>query len=444
MRERLIEILECPVSRTPLNAKPQAYTTLGDIPWFFRHPESMLLQWQARARAALHSLESHISRLEVELLDSSLLPSTQQRLKKLKAGYELNIKTFTEILQPLITTAGTPPASIATAVADKVPVTQILESYFDNIFRDWAWENGENIEQLECLKAVGAPAQWGQAAVIGSGGSRLAYDILQWFQPVLLVALDINPLLLLTAQKLCRGESLTLCEFPLNPLQMDEVVVEQRCQAPHPATEALQFLFADGMNLPFKAKALDQIVTPWFIDIIPQDLNELARKINRSLKTNGQWFNFGPLGFQHTMNSKCYSVQEVEEILKSSGFKVAHSEQRRVRYLQSPHGGHWRTENVFCFQAVKVSEAKEPKFYQYLPHWLMDHSQPIPMSQELATAMMNHRIYAEVLSAIDGKRSLHQIADLMVQHYKMEHSMALESLSAFLTAQYERAIYRRR
>ena len=55
--------------------------------------------------------------------------------------------------------------------------------------------------------------------------------------------------------------------------------------------------------------------------------------------------------------------------------------------------------------------------YACLPDWILDSSQPIPASAESAVNSSNHMLIAQVLSAIDGKRTIDQIGRMVAKQY---------------------------
>ncbi len=57
----------------------------------------------------------------------------------------------------------------------------------------------------------------GKVLVLGAGAGRLAYDLHMRTTAALTAVLDFNPLLLIVAERVTRGDSLELYEFPLAP-----------------------------------------------------------------------------------------------------------------------------------------------------------------------------------------------------------------------------------
>jgi ubiquinone/menaquinone biosynthesis C-methylase UbiE len=444
--EKLLPLLECPETKGALELTKDGlvsrgngtlYPFLGQTPWLFKAPQGQWLQWQGRIRSQWVEWESMQALLAEELKNIGLLPTTRERLERLHTGIGINLQNTRELFAQVLP-SGELPVEVKKAAMDKVPRTQGLTSYIQNVFRDWVWGQSENEAMLECLKAV-APADWGPTLLLGAGAGRLVADLSRHFTPELLIAVDINPLLMFVARRMLEGKELTLCEFPVAPIESANAAQIQICKG-EKAPGEIAWLFGDGMNPPFKPKTLGTVITPWFIDIIPQDLRAQALRLNRVLRPGGHWLNVGPLGFQDAQASRCYGRDEVLGALEEAGFEVKINEVRRIPYLQSPHSGNWRLESVLCFQAVKVKEVKEPKSYQYLPDWLMNLDEPITPTPALISTASQHRIYFEILSSIDGKNSVNVIADAMARHYQMEAGMAREALVTLLTGIWERSL----
>jgi len=91
----------------------------------------------------------------------------------------------------------------------------VLE-WSENLFRDWIWGDKE-AELTRALAARLLGQEPGRLAVYGAGAGRLAVDLHRSLRPTATWALDLNPLSLLVAERLLRGEVVTLPEFPVAP-----------------------------------------------------------------------------------------------------------------------------------------------------------------------------------------------------------------------------------
>src|SRR5690606_23055437 len=109
------------------------------------------------------------------------------------------------------------------------------------------------------------------------------------------IALDINPLPFLVTQQLRRGKTLELWELPGQPRKSTWAAVQRTIHPPGPSPANLQLIFADALQPPFAAASFDTIVTPWFIDQVPQNISTFLPTLTALLKPGGSWLNQGPL-----------------------------------------------------------------------------------------------------------------------------------------------------
>ena len=387
----------------------------------------------------------HINQLEQYRLkeaqkDKRLSKTGQKRVDKLLKAKKQQVKQVLELLSPLSLDVQENELlnSPTKAFQSKTPKVQGLNSYYDNIFRDWAWENGENEQMLEAFDSVISKDQsLGSVLTIGSGAGRLAYDIHQKYSPNYSVLMDINPLLLFAACRAIQGNEFKLYEFPIAPLNKNTFAAEQSCHASKVINKNVYYIFADGMNPPVKEKSFNTIITPWLIDIIPQNLRDYVPRINACLPIGGSWINTGSLAFFHKQKAWCYSEEEVIELVEKNGFEIISSNRNTIQYLHSPLSAHGRTETVFTFHARKTKDAVIPAEYEYLPNWINETSIPIPKQYEQEIASSKHLLQAQVLGAIDGTRTIEQIGELLAKQYNLQVDEATYAVRQILVDYYE-------
>jgi uncharacterized protein YbaR (Trm112 family) len=411
------------------------------VPWLFRDPEAVRLEWRARFNGFRHANASEQSRLEAALNENRRNKAVAERLTRLIDARETQRKQVMELLAPLKLGAPRthPNLDRAGALHGKLPKQQGLVSYYANIFRDWSWDNSENDSLLETVRRVlrsQGNFRAGKLVTLGAGACRLSYDLHREYCPDLSVAVDINPLLIFLASRVIYGETVAFHEFPVAPLNKASFAVPRNCVAPQPLTTDgsthFSFVLADAMDNPFKPGSFDTALTPWLIDIIPQSFSECARAVNQVLKTGGTWLNTGSLAFFHRNEAWCYSQEEVLKLLEAGGFEVLASERSTIPYLQSPASAHGRIERAFSFSARKVADSAPPQRNQYLPKWLVESGEPIPDLDEFVVAAANHLLKAQILAAIDGRRSTDEIALLVAKRYGLQISEARGAIQRIL------------
>ena len=411
------------------------------IPWLYSEPGNTRLEWKARYNGFLHANSVEQERLRYARKVSHNSETGRRRISKLLHAHEQYRKQITEILAPLELEGISWPADATSLLHSKLPKNQGLSSYTSNIFRDWAWNNGENEALIEAVDKVLSSDQHGRLGpmlTLGAGASRLSYDMHRRYSPYLSVILDNNPLLLQIASHVIQGESISLYEFPVAPLNEASFSVLQECRAPVPLRDDnFHCVLADALNPPFAKESFNTIVTPWLIDIIPQNLRVFIPRINRILPQGGLWINTGSLAFFHRDETWCYSEEEVLEIAVENGFEILAVERRTVEYLRSPYSAHGRTEKILSFSTRKVRDVGPGATYSYLPTWILDASQPIPSSTECAISSSNHMLTAQVLAAIDGKRTINQISRMVASQYGLGSAETIHAVKRVLVDAWE-------
>jgi len=397
--------------------------TCGDteIPWVYQQPKVQLLEWQARLKGYLFINQSEQDKLKRGLNDKRLSKTGQKRIRNVISARKQLHKQILELMQPLdMDRDSINVEEVVSNQQSKTPKVQGLGSYYDNIFRDWCWDNGENDQMLEAIESVlHVDTCLGKALTIGSGAGRLSYDLHQKYSADYSLLMDINPLLLFASCNVIQGKEITLNEFPIAPLNKQSFFATQTCKASKAIKDNIHYMFADGMNPPFKPASFDTVITPWLLDIIPQNLRDYIPRLNQCLAIGGHWINTGSLAFFHNQAAWCYSEEEVIELLEKNGFELILSSRKTIQYMKSPLSAHGRTEEVFSFNAKKVKHVQVHSKYEYLPEWIRDTNESIPINSEYELGSSKHLLQAQVLGAIDGNRSIEQIGELVAKQYNL-------------------------
>ena len=444
------ELLACPrCDHTPLGktdrglackACKTTFPEISGIPWLFAEPEAALGEWRNRLQFALKSLAYESQRINKELNSTELMTSTRRRLEQHVAANDEHRALLGALLAPLDVQSLQANYESHLALRTRLPSDQGLSTYYSNVHRDWVWgdaENAASIKEIATALQENGSEHLGDVLVLGAGAGRLAYDLHEQMPSGRTVAIDFNPLLLLIAQRMAAGEKLELYEFPIAPLGTDATAIKQTLAAPTAAREGLDFALADALRPPFAAGSVDTVVTPWLIDIISEDLRTLARRVNRLLKPGGRWINFGSLAFGNADRALRYGPDEVVEIVSNSGFGEVTVRDGTIPYMSSPHSRHGREETVFTFIASKAGDAEQPERHKALPDWIVVGKEPVPLTQSFAAQATSTRVYAFVMSLIDGQRSIEDMAVIFEQQKLMSKDEAVPAIRSFLTRMFE-------
>ncbi len=440
-RESLpLDLLCCPRCRGPLTsgtaiaceACAVEFPMVGGLPWLLADPPAALGEWRARLHAFLAELAAQADRYRGALGEHVTRASTRTRLKLLAGACDDHARRLRALLAPLGVDAGGAAPELYRALGVTQPSGQGLTDYYANLHRDWCWGEAENEASFRLVNAALGAAAPGRTLLLGAGAGRLAYDLHLRRRPDPLLAVDINPLFLLAAQRLFAGERLELYEFPVAPRGIESHAILRRLQAPQPAPAGLHLVCADVSSAPFAAHAFDTVVTPWLIDILDEDFEAFARRVNGWLRPGGRWVNSGSLSFGGDDPAGRYALEEVLEIVESAGFGRAVAGEEAVPYLCSPASRHARRETVVTFCASKQEEATAPDSPQRRPAWLDRPDLPVPLLPAVEGRQLELRVLAYVASLVDGRRSIRDIAQLLIEQRLMTADEAEPAVHGFL------------
>jgi hypothetical protein len=105
----------------------------------------------------------------------------------------------------------------------------------------------------------------------------------------------------------------------------------------------------------------------------------------------------------------------------------------------SPASRHGRQERVFTFSAYKERNAKKPERHKALPDWIVKGSDPVPLTASFRQQAMTTQIYSFIMSLIDGRRSIKDMAIVLENQRLMTKEEAEPAIRTFLTKMYDDA-----
>ncbi len=444
----LTEFLACPrCDKTPLESLDNNlyckackidFPLLDGMPWMFAEPQAALGEWRGRLQLSLQKLSQEIAGLDSELQNNDLRPLSKRRIERYKKALEAHKRSLQKLLQPVEMQSLQGNYESYLALRTRMPTDQGLNTYYPNIHRDWSWGDAENKASLKQVRAVlHDHAELGNVLVLGAGAGRLAYDIHTELSCTSTVVMDFNPLLMLVAKAVTSGRNLSLYEFPIAPLALDDDAILRKLNAPEIVDENFHLLLGDALRAPFPDATFDTVVTPWLIDIISEDLPLLAARINALLKDNGRWVNFGSLAFMSPERARRYSPEETKAIVAENGFSDPYVSQATIPYMSSPASRHGRQERVFSFSAYKERSVEKPERYRALPDWIVTGKEPVPLTPSFRQQAMTTQIYSFIMSLIDGKRSIEEMAVVLEKQKLMTRDEAESAIRSFMTKMHD-------
>lgn len=413
------------------------YPSVDGIPWLFAEPDASLGEWRNRLHFSLQQLSNDSQSLKASLADEGVAALTRQRLEQQMHAADEHRNMLRKILEPVDIQSSQASYESYIALRTRLPSDQGISTYYANIHRDWAWGDIENAASLEQIKAIAGDRSLGKTLVLGAGACRLAYDIHMQLNTEQCVAMDFNPLLLLVAKSVMRGDNPELYEFPIAPKSIDDFAVLRKLSAPETVRDGFDLVLGDVLRPPFAKGSFDTVVTPWIIDIVNEDLPVQAARINHLLKDEGRWINFGSLAFSHPDRARCYSTEETLSIIEQTGFAAPTVSEEKIPYMCSPASRHGRQETVLTFSATKTQDVKPPARHKALPDWIVTGKDPVPALQSFRSQAIATQIHSYIMSLIDGKRTIGDIAVILEQQKLMSKEEALPAIRTFMTRMHD-------
>lgn len=438
----LVDLVRCPACRSRLRASADAfdceacdtrYPVQGGVPWLYRDVAGARAQWAAKLQYFRSELLAELEALDAAQAREDLLPSTRERLTRQRAGQERFGQEVLALLEPFALSHSEVGAGLP---AERIPSAQHVTSYLETAYRDWAWGRGEIQQTLGLAEPLLGDA--GAAIlVLGGGAGRLAWELAQRRPGAAIVQLDLNPLLSRIAALVSRGESTTLTELPRFPLSVDDSVVEQTLAAPGKTTNAPHYLLGDAFAPPFAEESFDLLVTPWFVDIVPEDFASLAPRLARWLRPGGRWVSFGPLSFEQQSPADRLTPEEVVDTLERAGFEVLEAGTETVAHLHSPHAMPRRGEEVFAFAAKRPPALAEVEDFAYYPGWLRDGRRAIPLDPRFDAMRAERTFDVEILKCIDGRAGIEDLVVILSSRYGLAPDRCRATIERFFSRWFE-------
>lgn len=424
MTDDLFRCPRCDGALASLNACGGCGVTfprLGDVPVLVPDAEAAMQRWRLRTRQFAAGVAEGVASARAELARVDLLPSTRERIaRSCDALADNRERVLTLLADAGIVPAGDGEGELETDERASAAGYRSITEYYEQLHRDWSWgdDGAENAVASSRAREALGDEPLGVVVVLGSGACRLAYDLHHATSPAASIAIDINPLSSIVAAKMVRGERLSLYEFPLIPRDIGEVHVLRELSAPHGAVDGLHVVVADAFLAPLADGAADTVVTPWFIDQVPDDARDAIGVVHRLLKPGGRWLNFGPLIYPKDRPYRArYTPSELVELIALSGFDVVSSRLDMLEFLRSPSAGFARIEQVMTSLAVKQAGVEGEA-------WLIAPHLPVPRFDGLATYRAPHPLLGYVAAMIDGRASLREITRRVIREHAIPKAVA--------------------
>ncbi len=416
---------------------------LQDISCHYTDQEKTQAHWALEAFKLIYEMRVHSANVENILRQPDILKLSRNRLKNIHQHLQEQIHRYEILLAPLGWKKIDQRQFMSSVALQNG--SSFLAQNIDNLFRDWCWGDPENqsarISVQEILKGQDVTSQ-DDLLVLGSGASRLAYDLHQALPFGKTYAVDYNPLFHLLVKKIIQGESLTLCEFPIVPSTSADFAIDRVLKAPSVVRSGFELVLGDITEESFLWPQARVILTPWLIDVVDMDFSALLSKINHHLPQGGLWVNHGPLGFNNPRLRDYYSLEEVNYLLQKFGFKMVKSSYEYGPYLQSPSSNSHRQERVYSFVVEKVADGPEVEMQKRLPlpEWLQDPQRKIDIPVQTMRLEEAFVFNAKVAHLLKKNLSFHELVDQLNQDIGMEKAHLARVVEHILMNFYQQSL----
>jgi len=348
----------CPACRRPLDVGRESieclgcgerYPRVGGIAVLLPEAALHVELWRGQLGLLLERGAKTLEGLREAAAGAGLSAATRQRLEALGSAVSDQVADVAAVLGPALGGAAAPGGGLPRGVVE----------YIGYLYRDWGWPSGgyrENDAALATLAELLDKRKIGRTLVLGAGACGLGYELHRLYGASQTVVVDIDPYLLVIAERVIRGGSVRLTEASLKVMDPGDVSRAWMLTAHAGPLEPreFQFLFADGLRPPFAPGSFDSVITPWFIDQVPRDLHAFMAEVWTALKPGGMWLNQGPLIYPEQIPfERRYSGVELFELLSEHGFSLVGSRSSSQPYLVSPLSGHGKVEAVLSFLAER-------------------------------------------------------------------------------------------
>lgn len=428
MPETVLECVRCPRCTARLDIRAQTivcgrcgerYPRLGAIPILLPDAQAYLALCRRQLTDLEQQLASTVRVLEEQLHAPDVLPLTKVRGRAVIEAARGQAADVCAILQPLVDGAGADSAPAAPTGAVPSVLTNI-----HYLFRDWGWTaepQGENERAIASVEAALGRQPPGRTCVLGAGACRLAYDLHRRTGASETAVVDIDPFLFAVAHTVIRGGTVAVREGYAEINELEHAVTHWELKAADGALdeERFHFALADGMEPPFQPAAFDTVVTPWFIDVIPADLRDVISTVHRLLKPEGRWVALGPLRYTPQVPiSRRFAREEVFDLAGRAGFRIGFWKSESVPSLVSKQNGRGKIEWVMTFAATKCDVPAAGTGGDGPTPWLLFRHVPVPTFAGQSLIWTEDPLATLVLSAIDGQRTLDDLALLVARRIK--------------------------
>ena len=191
-------------------------------------PSAHVEHWRAQLGLILQQASETIRALAVQAAEPGVGNATRTRLQALARSIADQADDIARVVGPAL--GGPLPPR------EGVGLPRGATDYVSCLFRDWAWSERARSRRTNdrSPRFVGSPhgRDLGRTLVLGAGACRLAYDLHVHCGGTETAVVDIDPYLLVVAEAVIRGATVSLTETSVNAPEVDPVSRRWTLSAP--------------------------------------------------------------------------------------------------------------------------------------------------------------------------------------------------------------------
>lgn len=387
---------------------------LEGIPWLFKNSRDAKIEWSIKIQQYENEEKSQIQFLQQEIKSANSL-LTKKRLSQICEAKKKNLKSITTTLGHFEKISST----------QSLISNQQIHSYFQNIFRDWAWENNQECKiYYDFINSQLKNLTNNTILVLGSGASRLSYDLAKTYKNYSIASFDHNPFLLLTAQKIFKGHEIKLHDYTYYPKSLKACSKSFKIKVDKLENENHQFILGAFPDLPIKMASLDTIIAPWFFDILDYDFKESILWALKFLKPSGQFLFFGPSNVHKKNIHDQLCSDEIHEFLDNL-FEQSEFKLTDINYLENPLTSQNRIEQIILFAGEKPilpTNINRPQ----------DNTSTLNISSKFIQYKAFNQTYFHILKHIDKDMNFFELAKILELEFGFNQEESLTYARSFI------------
>lgn len=357
------------------------YSVVNEVPIYLSQSEFKQLAFEI-------SLYLHNEKLNLKNIQSSEIKykTTRKRIEAYKSDRLKMIKKISQSLGEMYQELD----------LDQVPRSN-FNPYLELFFKDWLWDQKDNLSYLKDIKRG-----FKDTLFLGCGAARVAYEYANENPSTNVYATDSNPinLCLLYNQK-----NTKVFDTIIHPTNINHTSVKFEFTSPAPLKNFMPFV-SDFYTM--KVKQFEHVVSNWFLDILPNTLDQNLSHLINYIKDDGSFTYIGLSNFYNQSLENSFTQEEIEEILNHY-FNDVQMLQKDFNYLNSSYSSQKRVEKIL------VIHCKGPK--KSMQSIFQPDKLAINYDQKTAGKKMEYITYARFLSHVNGSVSFEEACKILEKEF---------------------------